>query len=350
MDDEFDYFTLRHLLAAIIAIALGWGLLWSASNGARVAIENLKSTKDFIASVVFWNDSSPSPAPQSTDRPISSITVMIGGDLMMDRKIRQLGEESGYESLFAGIAPLFRRADIVAVNLEGPITSNASKTLLPDKTTSKELIFTFHPDTARALAYSGIDLVSLANNHTDNFGIAGLRETKTWLAESGVTWFGSPSNSSSTEFIMDMDGVKVAFVGYHAFQSGFDRIIADIARISADGTFVIVMPHWGDEYATTSSRMQQSMAKAFIDAGADAVIGAHPHVVQEQAWISGVPVFYSLGNLLFDQYFSPEVMKGNVVEMRIAKLENGEMSLDELKVYETSTAGRDGVRLVGRAD
>jgi len=267
---------------------------------------------------------------------------MIGGDVMFDRNVRLLGQKYGYDSLLASTAPLFSSADIVAVNLEGPITSNPSKTLLANGRTTKALIFTFAPKSAEALANAGITLVSLANNHADNFGAAGLAETKKWLAQAGVQWFGDPSNASSSEAVISKNGINVAFVGYHSFQPGFDRILADVARLSASGDFVIVMPHWGVEYAATATPGMKSQARQLVAAGASAIIGSHPHVIEEHVSMGNVPVFYSLGNLLFDQYFDPDVMAGNIVSLRVTKSGTA-IKIDDIKVYQTSTASRRSV-------
>jgi poly-gamma-glutamate synthesis protein (capsule biosynthesis protein) len=261
---------------------------------------------------------------------------------MLDRNVRREGDRSGYDSLFSSVASLFSRADISVANLEGTITGNPSKTLLPNGRTTKSFIFSFATSTAAALARSGISLVSLANNHTDAYGMAGLKETKKWLDAVGVRYFGDPWNSSSTEAVISKNGITVAFVGYHAFQPGFNRVIAAVRRLSAESDFVVVMPHWGEEYAAKPSALLRERARALAAAGAGAVIGSQPQVIMEREWIGDVPVFYSLGNLLFDQYFSPDVMKGNVVALHIKKTSAG-TRLDHVSIYETSLESRSGV-------
>jgi len=111
----------------------------------------------------------------------STIIVMIGGDIMLDRGNRAFGETNGYDSLFAGIAPLFHSADISIANLEGSITDYPSKTFLSDSSFGKDLIFTFATSTAPVLKRAGLTAVSLANNHTGNFGIDGIDQTHHWL-------------------------------------------------------------------------------------------------------------------------------------------------------------------------
>jgi poly-gamma-glutamate synthesis protein (capsule biosynthesis protein) len=117
-----------------------------------------------------------------------------------------------------------------------------------------------------------------------------------------------------------------------------------VKRLSDEGDFVIVMPHWGEEYVSTTSPALRAQAKAFVDAGAGAIIGSHPHVVGEQEWMGTVPVFYSLGNFIFDQYFSSSVMKGEIVAFTLQKAPaapHGAMIL-EMNAYETSLASHKG--------
>lgn len=261
----------------------------------------------------------------------------------MDRAVRNLGQKLGYDSLFAEIKPLFDSADLVAVNLEGPITSNPSKTLVNGHTTNS-LTFTFDPTSTKALSNAGIKLVSLANNHADNFGLAGIAETKKWLAKSNIVWFGDYRNASSSEAVVTKNNISVAFVGYHAFQPGFEKVLASVRELSGKGYFVIVMPHWGVEYATSSTPEMRVQARLLVASGARAILGSHPHVVMEHVEMGDIPVFYSLGNLLFDQYFSAGVMTGNIVELNLSK-KNGATKLDKVKIYETSTASHRTVTI-----
>ena len=196
---------------------------------------------------------------------------------MLDRRIRYIGTKKGYDYLFSSVTPLFRTADVVIANLEGPVTTNPSKTLLPSGVTTDNMSFTFAPSSVQALSNAGITAVSLANNHEDNFGAAGVAETKQWLAKSGVQWFGSPWNVGSSSLVVNSKGMKIAFVGYHSFQSGIENVLADIKRLSADGDFVIVMPHWGPEYVSEPTIKMRDDARRFVAAGAKAVIGSARH-------------------------------------------------------------------------
>ena len=204
--------------------------------------------------------------------------------------------------------------------------------------------FTFAPKSAKALADAGITAVSLANNHTANFGVKGVNDTKKNLGDANVQWFGTPWNASSTELVIERNGMKIAFVGYHDFAPGFDRILDDVKRLSAEGDFVIVMPHWGIEYYPHPTAKMREQAREFVAAGAKAVIGAHPHVISENETIAGVPIYYSLGNLLFDQYFSDDVMNGELVELNVVNGPAGP-TLSSIQTYRTLLDRDKGVVL-----
>lgn len=357
-------------LASLLVIALGWGIGYTAFNAAPItaAIRGIAGQRAAaVETSVTVVDAVPADSRDATpittsvvssrgqDTPSSddAVTVLIGGDIMFDRGIRAIGDRAGYVSLFDhSLRELFARADIVVANLEGPITDDPSKTLVDGKTTDS-FTFTFPPQSADALRQTGIDVVSLANNHTDNALLDGYKQTQAYLERAGVNWFGNPWNSTSTRLLTDGSwndspsttylerrGTRVAFIGYHGFHSGIDTIISEVRRAAATGAFVVVMPHWGNEYTPAPTEQMRRYARALIDTGADAIIGAHSHVVGENEWIDGTPVFYSLGNLLFDQYFSDEVKRGMLVELSIRG-----QTLERLRTYDTSMRPGIGVTL-----
>ena len=277
--------------------------------------------------------------------------IMIAGDVMLDRYVRKLAEQNGYDSLFTDIAPLLHTADLAVVNLEGPITNFPSKTLLPNGSTTLKLVFTFSPATAPALARAGIDLVSLANNHTDNFGLAGFEQTKEYLKQAGLNWFANPWNSHGDSKTVCQKGICVALVGYHEFREGFDNVLAEVRALDSQVDLVIVMPHWGEEYITEPSERLRGKAQALVTAGADLIVGAHPHVVMTREQIGQVPVFYSLGNFLFDQYFSVETMNGELLEIDLVRDKaTNKAKISQILVHGVSTASHTGVTLTNNVD
>jgi poly-gamma-glutamate synthesis protein (capsule biosynthesis protein) len=356
MEDDYQPITFAHFFASFLVVVFVWGSLWVGNFGIGMMrnsgnlgfnFSNQKASISTIStSVTVTNQENLVAAtPTVTAAPVipdQKLTILMGGDLMLDRGVRLIGEKYGYSSLFATATPLFKQADIVVANLEGSITSNKSKTVLANGKTNDSFTFTFDPKSAKAIADAGISILSLANNHSGNFGKPGLVETKKWLKQYGLEWFGDPNNATTSELIVSKNGMSIAFVGYHAFAKGFDDVVGQVKRLADEGNFVIVMPHWGEEYATSSSALIRSQARTLVSAGAKAIVGSHPHVVLEHSWMGDVPVMYSLGNLLFDQQFSPRVTKGNILELKLVK-SNNIVKVDKIRIYETSIASRRGI-------
>lgn len=243
----------------------------------------------------------------------SRATILFVGDIMLDRNVRVKTDRAGdFNHPFALIAPTLAAYDAVVGNLEGPITDTAF-----DMKRGQAMTFTFDPRFAEPLARH-FDAVSLANNHTLNFGEAGLRSTREYLGANGVEYFGDPLNRmGEIGRVVAVGDFRVGLVGYHAFAEperiAIPRVTAEIARLKREADFVVVMPHWGAEYEPIAHQWQVAAAHQFVDAGADAVIGGHPHVVQNVEEYRGKKIYYSLGNFIFDQYFSDETMRGIMV-------------------------------------
>jgi gamma-polyglutamate biosynthesis protein CapA len=255
--------------------------------------------------------------------PPKEIQLLLAGDMMFDRTVRQVAEEKGQDFLLSCVADTLKSADIVVANLEGPITQAASRSVgskvgEPDNTT-----FTFPTSTATLLARHNIRAVSLGNNHIHNFGVGGMEASMRFLEEAGVGHFGDPLGERVYE--TTIDGVPLAFIGYNEFQSlergGWEASTTTLEKVQSArsrGFLPIVFAHWGEEYVAANAE-QKSLARAWIDAGAELVVGAHPHVVQEHEQYAGKDIYYSLGNFVFDQYFRPEVQKGLLLSVAIRR-------------------------------
>lgn len=233
-------------------------------------------------------------------------TLLVFGDVMLDRYVRKYINTSGTDALFEHIQDDIDTANATMFNLEGPITKFAS-------VVSKEnLQFTFATHTAFDLSEIGIDIVSLANNHTHNFGREGLQQTRRYLSDVNLTYFGDPYNDTEhTVTRYSLGATTISLVGYHQFENpDLTKILEIIKTEKTIGNFVIFFPHWGNEYEKNASTNQKIKAKDVIDAGVDIVIGAHPHIIQNAEVYKGKPVFYSLGNFIFDQWFSEDVKYG----------------------------------------
>ncbi len=231
---------------------------------------------------------------------------------MLDRLVRRQMMEYGDLFPFEKVADFLANsgADMTIGNLEGPITHYPSKTI---DFKNKALQFTFATSTGALLRSVGFTHLGLANNHTLNFGPIGFRETKENLVEANLGYFGDPKNTDGIGMIATVRDMKIGLVGYHAFDYGIEKIYAEIVRLRSQVDLLFVFPHWGTEYELVPNENQTYPAHKMIDLGADAIFGAHPHVVQPIEIYKNKPIFYSLGNFIFDQDFSQNTKIGLAV-------------------------------------
>lgn len=245
------------------------------------------------------------------------VTVLAVGDMMLERNVRVWAGDEWPEYPFARIRGLedrfFRGVDLVVGNLEGPVSSH--------RPPEKEIDFAFDESIPKLLADVGFDAVNLANNHTLDQGRTGADETRAALGTAGVGSFGDQVKDDLAPWVATVRGKKIAFLGFNVTDNPLDESVASstIRAASATNDIVIVNVHWGVEYRTHSTASQQQLGHKFIDWGADAVIGHHPHVIQEMEVYQGKPILYSLGNFIFDQEFSADVKRGLAVGLIFLK-------------------------------
>ena len=243
-------------------------------------------------------------------RKVSIISV---GDIMLGRNVEGRMDEKGLGYPFEKIKSYFSAADLTVGNLEGPILKKHTRT--PTGSTT----FNFDFAVTAELSKAGFKLISLANNHTFDYGAAGFAETKNYLQEAGLWSFGHPREIKD-DYVWrgEINNRKFAFIGLQDVFASMDasKAVTLVKTIASDlDTITIVYIHWGDEYKLTNNKRQQTLAHDFIDSGADVIIGHHPHVVQNIEIYKNKLIFYSLGNFIFDQYFSKETQEGLMLEM-----------------------------------
>ncbi len=258
------------------------------------------------------------------------IEILFVGDMSFDRYIRQVSAQHGEDYPFSCISAFLQTADMVVGNLEGSITAHPSKSLGSEIGSPDNFVFTFPVGTAALLARHNVTAVNLGNNHIGDFGREGMESTRRHLDAAGVGHFGGLSGS---EPVYRRDTVSLVSFNQFGGQTA-EKVAALIAAEKAEGQTVIVYTHWGEEYTQETSGLE-SAAQLFVRSGADAVIGSHSHVIGQRTDIDGAPVYYSLGNFIFDQYWNPEVRTGLVVLLRIDgnRIETQEYQVD---------IGRDG--------
>lgn len=258
-----------------------------------------------------------------------SAEVLFVGDIMLDRLIRFHGERVGYERLTEALAPLFLSADGAIGNLEGPVTDNESVSLGSLVGDERNTRFTFSPRALSALVPLKFIALSLGNNHSFDFGPEGVTATEMYLRHAGITSFGAVGKNRVAR--IRVHGVSLSLVSFNQF--GGDRASSTAALIQKERDTrlpVIVFAHWGEEYQAAPTEEVRSFAHQFAEAGAALVVGAHPHVIGEKEMYQGTMIYYSLGNFIFDQYFSDETRCGLILRARITP--QGLTSVEELYV------------------
>lgn len=270
------------------------------------------------------------PLPVISEKPRAE--VLFGGDMMFDRSIRVAMQEHGDDFVLSCLADTLAKADLVVANLEGPITDNPSVSVGSTPGGANNFTFTFPTSTAQLLKRHNVALVNLGNNHIMNFSRDGLLQTKRYLDEAGVKYFGDPDAGESDRVArLEIRGIPFSFVNWSDWTSDkTDHTVAQVREESEAGRVVVVYTHWGEEYIPATERTK-ILARQFVDAGADIVIGSHPHVIQEHEEYNGTHIYYSLGNMIFDQYWNEDVRTGLMLDVVF----NGSdvESIREVEVY-----------------
>lgn len=309
------------MVAAMLA-GLVFFLLMPNSMRVEPQRDNLESVSRFSDHETKGSDGAIDMAEQAragkTAEEIGNIRILFGGDMMFDRYIRTQSEKIGKREILRGVSKELLAADAVVANLEGPMTSNPSKSAGSSVGEARNFLFTFDPEWANVLFDMNIRIVNIGNNHILNFGEAGLIETRKFLRAAKVKFFGDPLDEFLRAYVAEIKGKKIGFVNYNQlYLDAENRALSDIVRLRPLVDVLFVYTHWGAEYVPATSE-EKRLARLFIDRGADAVIGSHPHVVQEKEIYHEKTIYYSLGNFVFDQYFSPETKHGLVVDVAIA--------------------------------
>jgi hypothetical protein len=325
--------------------ALAWG------TKALFGVDRVPSLGDWPlnARLLAPADAGPSYQPEA------AWTLVAGGDILLDRGVALAIKAKDVDFPFDGgtvditgickdcspfgwdlpytdrtgnrgaVRALVEGADLAIANFENPA---------PDafRFHGSGTVFSANPSYIAGLRNAGIDWVSLANNHIGDAGRAGMLQTIRNVREQGIKSSGLGKNDRTAHkaAILDAGGVKVALLGYDAIAKayasgpttpGSARLTAkwlkkDIrAARSAGADVVIVMPHWGIEYRSAPFAGQQKLARAAIDAGADMVIGNHAHWAGALEVHDGKPIWYALGNFVFDQTWSIPTMEGITLEL-----------------------------------
>jgi len=244
--------------------------------------------------------------------PPATVELVAVGDIMLDRSLTGLIQQHSprYPFECQGIQPLLAGADIALGNLECVISDRGTRQ-------SKTYTFRAEPKVVEGLVFAGFDVLSLANNHTGDYGDAALLDTLRLAKEAGIATIGAGENITEAHEarIIETQGLRVAFLAYNQIQplsfaatatspgSAFmdrERMVADVRAARQRADLVVVSCHWGTEYAAYPNASQKELAQALAEAGAALIIGHHPHVVQGLRYDQHTFTAYSLGNFVFD--------------------------------------------------
>ena len=289
----------------------------------RVTMELYMMEKLISSLLAFFLAFVPSVSQKPIDIPDSGVEIIFAGDTMLGRSVMGASlDNNDFLYAFRNVSDFLKDADITFLNLENPIVKNCQRHVGGFK-------FCTTYEIANGLNFAGVDVVSLANNHSGNYGNDGFEETKKYLEESGIKSVGYNNLE-----IIKKNGIKFGFLGFNYTFSN-QSLEKDLKLISDSNSLVdvlIVTVHWGEEYKEVANDFQKTTAKKMVESGADVIIGHHPHWVQNYEEINGKPVYYSLGNFIFDQVWSEETKKGLVVKVTFDE-DGNIIKKEEFKTY-----------------
>jgi poly-gamma-glutamate capsule biosynthesis protein CapA/YwtB (metallophosphatase superfamily) len=258
----------------------------------------------------------------------STVSLVFAGDIVLDDAAGALIASGG--DPFDAFAPVFKAADIRLGNLECVVATTGSAG-------DKNFTFRAHPRSLPVLKRH-FDAVALANNHSGDFGREAFAEMLDLLKTEGLGQFGGGHNlkEAHTPLIIERKGLRIALLGYNEFMprsfeadynapgsawSEDEQVVADIraARRMHKVDLVIPVMHWGWENELTANARQRQLARTMIDAGADVIIGGHPHVTQDIEHYRGKPIIYSVGNFVMKETDNANQRRGWVLRLELDK-------------------------------
>jgi len=281
---------LRHLMALLLSLFM-LALLVGCGSGPRFS---------------SCPETQPGPIADLPPAAEDNVHLAAVGDILLDRDVGERIKQNGVHSILPVVVPQLRQADIAFANLECPIAT------VGPRDPWLRCIFRADPATVPVLTDGSLDVLSVANNHTLNSGPEALCETLGYLEEAGIRYVGAacdPEHGSDPLFI-SVRGLRIGFLAYtdldfkHGSYSkvdkGLTQLRAQIAAACSACDLLVVSYHWGQMYRRHPTSRQVEVAHASVEAGADLVLGHHPHVLEGIEVYQGCPILYSMGNFVFD--------------------------------------------------
>ena len=268
-------------------------------------------------------------------------TIILTGDVLFANAFKAAYDAGGIERVVSPeLLEQLKAADILMVNNEFPFSDRG------EPMADKQFTFRCSPSYVKALNEMGVDIVSLANNHTLDYGRAALSDTFNALDGAGILYGGAGDSVDRAKEVqvVEVNGKKYGFIAVSRVVPSADwkiesatpglftcydaaALIEVIKEAKQTCDFVTVFPHWGTEYSEQPNPVQRELAKQCMDAGADLIVGAHTHCLEGIGYIDGKPVFYSLGNFIFGQ----NIDRSAAVKVTVA--EDGTVTYALIPVY-----------------
>jgi poly-gamma-glutamate synthesis protein (capsule biosynthesis protein) len=278
----------------------------------------------------------PGASPASDEERISLSFV---GDLLIADYVSAITAREGYDFLYKPALLYLSEPDLTAGNLEFPVTTRGIPVV------GTPYVFKGSPDVLPSMRDAGFDVMSLANNHALDQGVEGMQDTMKHLDDAGISHMGAGNNDTEAfaPVIKEVRGIKVAYVGISrvvpfgswkadkntpglAESYDINRATAAIKKAKEQADIVVVMVHWGKERVDQPEPYQKDFGRQYIDAGADLVIGSHPHVLQGFEMYKGKWIAYSLGNFIFSSYPKETAGETGVLDALCTKSGDCEMT------------------------
>lgn len=272
------------------------------------------------------------------------ITISAAGDCTFATDINYAGgpsfvakynEVQDPSYFLRNVQEVFANDDLTIVNFEGTLTNLTTRQ-------DKEFAFRGDPSYVNILTSGSVEAVNLANNHSRDYGMQSLTDTKQYLTEAGVTHFGYEETA-----IYEVKGVKIGLIGIYVLPDGLGRmqqLQEHIAKVKSEGAVItIVNFHWGIEREYYPNDVQKQLAHAAIDHGADLVIGEHPHVLQGIEVYNGKQIVYSMGNFCFGGNKNPSDKDSMIFQQTFTVREGKVINYDDVNVIPCSISSVSNV-------
>lgn len=344
-------------LAAVACFAVGIGASYLSANYNNGEEEGTASSPSAVvsqtptptltsivkASPKASSAATASATPTPTTTPIDSVStdnqmgssgqvkLSFVGDVIMASKVEDILKLKGYDYPYTNVKDFLTKPDFTIANLETPITTRGT-------VQSKEYVYRSSPIALPALKAAGVDIVNLANNHVMDYGTDGLLDTMSALDQEGIKRVGAGKDATEAyqPVMVEKDGVKIAVFGFSrvvpeaswkaapghpgvAETYSYKVPVEAIQKAKAAADLVVVVAHWGVERDDNPDKYQKELAHRYIDAGADLIIGGHPHVLQSFEQYKGKWIAYSLGNFIFTTNDTPKTWESVILEAACSK-------------------------------